>query len=71
MATVIGGEFKIALPGIKTTAVENRKFFSSGRGAFAAILRKIISQNIKVSQKRNMRMTAETFLVGALIVYQK
>lgn len=45
MANIIGGEFKIALPGIKTTAVENRKFFSSGRGAFAAILRKIISQN--------------------------
>ncbi len=44
MANVIGGEFKISLPGIETTEVENGKFFASGRGALAAILRKIIPQ---------------------------
>ncbi len=44
MANVIGGEFKISLPGIETTEAENGKFFASGRGALAAILRKIISQ---------------------------
>ena len=31
MANIIGGEFKIALPGIKTTEVENRQFFASAR----------------------------------------
>lgn len=44
MANVIGGEFKISLPCIETTETENGKFFASGRGAFAAILRKSISQ---------------------------
>lgn len=42
MATVIGGEFKIPLAGIETKEFDNGIFFASGRGAFAAILRKII-----------------------------
>ena len=45
MANIIGGEFKIPLPDIEITGAENGKLFASGRGAFAAILRKVISQN--------------------------
>lgn len=42
MANVIGGEYKIPLIGIETKESNNSIFFASGRGAFAAILRKII-----------------------------
>lgn len=42
MSNVIGGEFKIPLIGIETKLLDNGSFFASGRGAFAAILRKII-----------------------------
>ena len=43
MATVIGGEFKIPMAGIETKKNPTMVFFfASGRGAFAAILRKII-----------------------------
>lgn len=42
METVIGGEFKISLLGIETKESDNGIFFASGRGAFAAILKRII-----------------------------
>jgi hypothetical protein len=42
MANVIGGEYKIPLIGIETKESNNGIFFASGRGGFAAILRKII-----------------------------
>lgn len=45
MTNIIGGEFKIPLSNIPVKESEKRKFFSSGRGVFAAILRKILSEN--------------------------
>ena len=59
MANVIGGEFKISIPGIETTEAENVRFFASGRGAFTAILRKIISQN----QKSSVRLRVKVILM--------
>ena len=51
MATVIGGEFKIPLAGIETKESDNGIFFASGRGAFAAILRKIIVDKDAIQER--------------------
>lgn len=45
MVNIIGGEFKIPLTNMEKKETENYKLFASGRGAFAAILRKIIAGN--------------------------
>ena len=44
MADIIGGEFKISLSNISFNESESCNFFSSGRGAFAAILKKMSSE---------------------------
>ena len=51
METVIGGEFKIPLLGIETKESDNGIFFASGRGAFAAILKRIIANNNTIHKR--------------------
>ena len=45
MLKIIGGEFKIPLTNISKKEKEGYQLFASGRGAFAAILRKIVFNN--------------------------